>query len=47
MKIPLSMGFPGGSVSKESACNAGDWDLIPGSGRSLGEENGTHSSILA
>ena len=36
-----------GSDSKESACNAGDWSLIPGSGRSLGEENTTNSSILA
>ena len=33
-------GFPGGSDSKESACNAEDPGLIPGSGRSLGEENG-------
>ena len=41
------MGFPDGSVSKESACSVGDWDLILGSGRPLGEENGTHSSILA
>ena len=32
--------FPGGSDSKESACNAGDQGSIPGSGRSLGEENG-------
>ena len=32
--------FPGGSVSKESACNAGDVGLIPGSERSPGEENG-------
>ena len=31
------MGFPGGSDSKESACNAGDPDWIPGSGRSPGE----------
>ena len=30
-------GFPGRSVNKESACNAGDPDLIPGSGRSPGE----------
>ena len=30
-------GFLGGSVSKESACNAGDLDLIPGLGRSPGE----------
>ena len=27
------MGFPGGSDGKESACNAGDQGLIPGSGR--------------
>ena len=39
--------FPGGSDSKESACNAGDLGLIPGLGRSPGEENGNHSSILA
>ena len=30
-------GFPCGSAGKESACNAGDLDLIPGSGRSAGE----------
>ena len=29
--------FPGGSDGKESACNVGDWSLIPGSGRSPGE----------
>ena len=29
-----------GSDSKESACNAGDLSLIPGSGRFLGEGNG-------
>ena len=28
------MGFPGGSDSKESTCNAGDLGLIPGLGRS-------------
>ena len=32
--------FPGCSDSKESACNAGDLDLIPGSGRFPGEGNG-------
>ena len=32
--------FPGGSVSKESACNAGDPGSIPGLRRSPGEENG-------
>ena len=31
--------FPGGSDGKESACNAGDLGLTPGSGRSLGEGN--------
>ena len=31
------MGFPDSSVGKESACNAGDPSLIPGSGRSTGE----------
>ena len=34
------MGFPGGSDSKESAYKAGDPNLIPGSGRSTGEEHG-------
>ena len=33
-------GFPGGSDGEESACNVGDQSSIPGSGRSLGEENG-------
>ena len=28
--------LPRSSVSKESACNAGDWGLILGSGRSPG-----------
>ena len=35
-----SMGFPGGSDSKESACNAGDLGSIPESGRYPGEGNG-------
>ena len=33
-------GFPGGSDSKESACNAGEQESIPGLGRCPGEENG-------
>ena len=41
------MGFPGGSEVKVSACNARDLGSIPGLGRSPGEGNGTHSSILA
>ena len=42
-----SVGFPDGSAGKESACEAGDTGLIPGSGRSPGEGNGNYSSILA
>ena len=36
----LGKKFPGGSVDKESAYNAGDPGSIPGSGRSPGEVNG-------
>jgi len=32
--------LPGGSDRKESACNAGDLGLVPGLGRSPGEQNG-------
>ena len=41
------MGLPGGSAGKESAYNAGGIGSIPGLGRSPGEENATHSSVLA
>ena len=34
------MDFPGGSDSKQSACNAEDPDSIPGLGRSPAEGNG-------
>ena len=34
-------GFPGGSDCKEAGCNAGDPDLIPESGRSSKEGNGS------
>ena len=34
------VGLPGGSVGKESACNEGDLDSIPGSGRSSGGGHG-------
>ena len=34
------MGFPGGSDSKQSTCNAGDLGSIPGLGRSSGEGKG-------
>ena len=36
----LGEGVPAGLDSKESTCNTGDLDLIPGSGRSFGEGNG-------
>ena len=35
--ITKTVGFPGGSVGKESTCNAGDLGLISGSGRSAGK----------
>ena len=38
--VLLHLGFPDGSVDKESACNAGDLGLIPGLGRSPGEGKG-------
>ena len=34
------VGVPDSSVGKESTCNAGDPGLIPGPGRSTGEETG-------
>ena len=36
-----SFSFPGGSISKESACNAEDLGSIPRSGDSSGEGNGS------
>ena len=41
------MGFPGGSDSKESACNSVDLSLILGLEDPLEEGMATHSSILA
>ena len=38
---------PNGSAGKESTCNVGDLDSIPGLGKSPGEGKATHSSILA
>ena len=38
--ILLALGLPSGSDGKESACNVGDPDLIPGLGISPGEGNG-------
>ena len=42
-----SDGFLGGSEDKNLSASEGDTGLIPGSGRSPGEEMATHSSILA
>ena len=39
----FTMSFPGGSVGKESTCNAGGLGSIPGLGRSPG---GGHSNSL-
>ena len=41
------LGLPWWCSGKESACNARDLGSILGSGRSPGEGNGNHSSILA
>ena len=40
LPTPVFLGFPVGSAGKESACNAGDLGLIPGLGRSPGEDKG-------
>ena len=40
LPTPVFLGFPGGSDSKESACNVSDLGSIPGLGRSPGEEHG-------
>ena len=42
----IRKGFPGGSVGKESTCNAGDPNLILGSGRPPGEANGNAAPIF-
>ena len=36
----IPVGFPGGSVVKNSPADTGDVGLTPGSGRSSGEGNG-------
>ena len=38
--VRIIMGFPGRSAGKESACNVGDPDSIPGLERSSGERIG-------
>ena len=40
LPTPVFLGFPCGSVDKESACTVGDLGLIPGLGRSPGEWEG-------
>ena len=40
LPTPVFLGFPCGSASKESACNAGDLSLILGLKRSPGEGKG-------
>ena len=39
LPTPVFLGFTGGSDSKETTCDAGDLDSIPGLGRSPGEGN--------
>ena len=40
LPTPVFLGFPCGSVSKESSCNVGDLGSIPGLGRPSGEGKG-------
>jgi len=47
LPTPVFLGFPGGSDSKESTCNAGDLGSIPGLGGLVEDSMATHSSILA
>ena len=41
-----TVGFPGSSADKESACNVGDLSSMPGLGRSPGEGKGLQYSGL-
>ena len=47
MVILNNITFPGSSVSKESACSAGDLGSSPWLGRTPGNKMANHSSILA
>ena len=47
LPTPVFLGFPGGSGIKQSTCNAGDLNPIPGLGRLLEKGKATHSSVLA
>ena len=40
LPTPVFLGFPFGSIGKESTCNAGDLGSIPGLERSTGEGKG-------
>ena len=40
ISVNIHKGFPGDSDGEESACNEGDPDLMPRSGRFPGEDNG-------
>ena len=42
----FTLGFPGSSDGKESACSAEDPGSIPGSERSPGEGNGNHTPVF-
>ena len=46
-KRGISIGFPDSSDGEESACNAGDQDSVPGSGRSPGEGNDSETNRCA
>ena len=43
----MFVGFPSGSVGKESACNVGDPGSIPGGNNPLEKDMATHSSTCA
>ena len=45
--IIVYQGLPGGSVSKESICNAGDPGLIPESKNTQEKKMATHFTVLA
>ena len=42
IKYGYRLGFPGGSVGKESACNAGDAGSVPG----VRSPGGEHDNLL-
>ena len=46
MEHIIYLGFPGNSISKESAYNAGDLGSLPGLGRSPGEGDGNPLQYL-